>query len=338
MKKAAVIGFGFMGAMHSRQILKCRGLELAAIIEKDVESVKQKIENPGGNFPVENTDKDTLLSVPVYGSLDACLKEQHIDAVHICVHTNLHYSIAKEALENGLHVLLEKPFVLDVTEGEELIKLAREKSLILMIAHVVRFMAPYKTLLSAIKSGQYGKLQFLSLSRFSGVPRWGQWIEKQKNFGSSGGALFDLVIHDIDFAAYALSATPEIENYKILPGKLSRHDYLCTIWEYPDKGVTVKIEGGNIFPEHFPFRAAYTAVFERATLSYSTDDAMNVHIILGEGIITEKTADPGDGYLDEICLFSKAITDGYLSPEYGPDTALVTLKLCHQLADSAPKS
>ncbi len=309
MKKAAVIGFGFMGAMHSRQILKCRGLELAAIIEKDVESVKQKIENPGGNFPVENTDKDTLLSVPVYGSL-----------------------------ENGLHVLLEKPFVLDVTEGEELIKLAREKSLILMIAHVVRFMAPYKTLLSAIKSGQYGKLQFLSLSRFSGVPRWGQWIEKQKNFGSSGGALFDLVIHDIDFAAYALSATPEIENYKILPGKLSRHDYLCTIWEYPDKGVTVKIEGGNIFPEHFPFRAAYTAVFERATLSYSTDDAMNVHIILGEGIITEKTADPGDGYLDEICLFSKAITDGYLSPEYGPDTALVTLKLCHQLADSAPKS
>lgn len=224
MKKVAVIGFGFMGITHSLNILKCENLELAAIIEKDVSSVSEKLGQKIGNLATGDVDTDALNKVPVYSTLASCVENEKLDAVHVCVHTDLHFSIVKEALNHGLHVLVEKPFCLNVKEGEELIKLAREKNRILMVAHVVRFLSPYQKLVRMIDSGEYGNLKFLSLSRFSGVPDWGQWKDKQKDFGISGGALFDLVIHDIDFAAFALRETPEKIESIVLPGKLSNHD------------------------------------------------------------------------------------------------------------------
>ena len=72
-----------------------------------------------------------------------------------------------------------------------------------MVGHVVRFMPPYQKLKKWIDSKEFGNLKFLSLSRFCGIPSWGQWKEKNVK-DLSGGALFDLVIHDIDFANYLL--------------------------------------------------------------------------------------------------------------------------------------
>jgi predicted dehydrogenase len=277
MKRVAVIGFGFMGFVHAQNILKSDKLKLAAIIDKDKKAVAQKIDNPDGNFSTGDIDVEQIKQVPVYENLENCLNTEQIDAVHICVHTNLHYAIAKQALNSGLHVLLEKPFVLNITEGEELIQLAKENKRVLMVAHVVRFMSPYKKLAQMVKNNSYGKLNFLSLQRFTGVPNWGQWKEKQKDFGSTGGALFDLVIHDIDFALFLLGQPDEIK-HAILPGKLSKHDYLNAHWNYPQKQLAVKIEGGNIFHANFPFQAGFTAVFEKASVSFSSNDGDNIHI------------------------------------------------------------
>lgn len=333
MKRVAVIGFGFMGIMHSRQLLVSEGVELVAIIEKDVASVAKKLNEQVGNFAVGEVDNTALLKVPVYSSLADCLQEQKLDAVHVCVHTELHYPLVKEALNNDLHVLVEKPFVLDVEQGEELVALAAEKKRVLMVAHVVRFMSPYQKLLGFIETKEYGDLKFLSLSRFSGVPQWGQWLEKQKNYGISGGALFDLVIHDIDFAAFAVGVPSELSNKTILPGKLSRHDYVSATWHYPDSDLVVRIEGGNVFHARFPFRAEYTAVFEQATMSYSTSDAENI-LVSGH---TEQTTIPandlGDGYFNEIQLFYTALQKGELTEKYSPESALETIRLCYRHAE-----
>ena len=291
--------------------------------------VAQKVDDPDGNFSTGEMDTDTIKKVPVFTSLEACLKEVEIEAISICVHTNLHYTIAKEALDSGLHVMLEKPFVLDVEEGRELIQLASEKHKILMVAHVLRFMSPYKKLAEFIESGKYGKLKFLSLGRFSGVPLWGQWKEKQKDFGSSGGALFDLVIHDIDFAAFVLGEPKKIES-NILPGKLSKHDYLNATWKYPSKDLTVKIEGGNIFPPTFPFRAEYTAVFENATVSFSTNTGESIFIDTNSERISKPAGDANEGYYDEIDLFADAIISGKLDEHFNPESALRTIELCYR--------
>lgn len=328
MKKVAVLGFGFMGVTHSINILKCKNLELTAIIEKNIDSVSEKLEQKTENPATGEIDKEAFKNIPVYSTLDLCLENEKLDAVHICVHTDLHFVIVKEALNSGLHVLVEKPFCLDLKKGEELIKLAAEKSLILMVAHVVRFMSPYKKLVKIIDSGEYGNLKFLSLTRFAGVSDWGQWKEKQKNFGISGGALFDLVIHDIDFAAFALQEIPEKIESTVLPGKLSNHDYVNAIWHYPSRNMTVKIEGGNIFPASYPFQAGFTAVFDNATVSFSTQTVEHIFIDDDKGRTEIDAGDLDEGYFDEIALFSESIEKGVLPKKYNADSALETISLC----------
>ena len=330
MKRVAVIGFGFMGITHSLNILKCKDLELAAIIEKDVDSVKEKIGQKTGNLSTGDVDTETLAKVPVYPTLESCIEMEKLDAVNVCVHTDLHYSMVKKALNNGLHVLVEKPFCFDLKEGEELIELARKMNRILMVAHVVRFMAPYHKLVEMIDSMEFGKLKFLSLTRFSGIPEWGQWKEKQKDFGVSGGALFDLVVHDIDFAAFALKENPEEIESTVLPGKLSNHDYVNATWKYPSKNLTVKIEGGNIFHANFPFQAGFTAVFEKATVSFSTKDADSIFIDNDTERISIVAGDLGEGYFNEIELFSQSMENRNLPKKYSPESALETVRLCYR--------
>lgn len=330
MKKVAVIGFGFMGITHSKNILKCKDLELVAIIEKDLESVPEKLKENIGNLSTGESNIEALKKVSVYSTLEECLENIQIDAVHICIHTNLHYSMVKKALGYGLHVLVEKPFVLDIDEGMELIKLAKEKELILMVAHVVRFMPPYLKLVEMINSGRYGDLNFLSLSRFSGIPEWGQWKEKQRDFGVSGGALFDLVIHDIDFALFALGENPEKIESNFLPGKLSKHDYLNAIWKYKSKNLTVKIEGGTIFHANFSFYAGFTAVFEKATISFSTNNTEQIIISSDKNQMNIAIEDLGVGYLNEIKFFSESMEKSYLPNSFRADSALETIRLCYK--------
>ena len=328
MKRVAVIGFGFMGITHSLNILKCKNLELTAIIEKDVNSVSKKLGNKIGNIATGDIDVVAFDKIPVYSTLSSCLETEKLDAVHVCVHTDLHFSIVKEALNSRLHVLVEKPFCLSLNEGEELIELARKKNLILMVAHVVRFMPPYKKLTEMINSEEHGKLKFLSLSRFAGVPDWGQWKEKQKDFGISGGALFDLVIHDIDFAVFALQASPDKIESTVLPGKLSNNDYVNATWYYTSKKLTVKIEGGNIYHTNYPFQAGFTAVFEKATISFSTQSAEHIFIDDNKERKAINAGDLDEGYFNEIALFADSIENGTLPVKYSAESALETIRLC----------
>jgi len=123
MKKTAVIGFGFMGMTHAWNIIKSNQLELTAIIDKDLEGIEEKLHSDDGNFSSDKIDQELIRNIHKYLSLKECLKNDALDVVYICVHTDLHYAIAKEALESGLDVFLEKPMTLDVGKGSELIAL-----------------------------------------------------------------------------------------------------------------------------------------------------------------------------------------------------------------------
>lgn len=326
MKKVVVVGFGFMGMTHSLNIFKNQDLELTAIIDKDIESIEQKLKQPEGNFSTGEIDPEKIRKVNKYHSLSDCINNENFDAVHVCVHTNLHYQITKEALQAGKHVLLEKPFSLDIKECRELIGLAYEKDLILMVAHVLRFVSPYLKLSSWIKTEEYGKLKFLSLTRFSGLPMWGQWVQKQSSFGSSGGALFDLLIHDIDYLNFVFGKPDKIKS-KYLPGKLSEHDYISAWWEYQD--FMVKVEGGNTFHSNFPFQAGFMAEFDKASVLYSTNDPDYIQVS-NHSEIKRIKLDQEDGFYNEINYFKECLMTNS-KPDYcSPESALESIELCYQ--------
>jgi predicted dehydrogenase len=327
MKRIAVAGFGFMGMTHALNILKNKDLILVAIVDPDISLIEKNIDAKGGNFSTGNIDKKDLASIHKYSSLDECLNSEDLDAISICVHSNLHYELTRKALLHGKHVFLEKPFCLDIKEGEELISLAENKKKILMVGHVVRFMPPYQKLKQWIDSKEFGELKFLSLSRFTGLPAWGQWKEKHVK-GTSGGALFDLVIHDIDFAGYVLGLPSEIK-CSYLPGEFSKHDYISAMWSYKNKNVHVKIEGGLTFHSNFPFQAGYMAQFEKASVLYTSLKGEVIVIADNQSVKEVPAGDAGSGYYNEIAYFTECVINNSQPAECMPASSLQSIQLCY---------
>ncbi len=327
MHKVAVVGFGFMGITHTLNILKNPDLVLTAIVDLNPELIEKKLQSGIGNFSTGNIDAAALAGISKYSSLTDCLRSEDIDAVNICTHVNLHYELTKTALLNDKHVFLEKPFCKDITQAEELIDLARKRKKILMVGHVVRFMPPYQKLKKWIDSKEFGNLRFLSLSRFCGIPSWGQW--KDKNIKDmSGGALFDLVIHDIDFANYLLGMPSEIKcNY--LPGETSKHDYVSAMWSYDKTKVHVKIEGGSFFHSSFPFQASYMAQFDNASVLFTTLKGDIIQIADNESIKEVSAGDGGEGYYNEIAYFSECLKNNAQPAECTPESSLQSIQLCY---------
>ncbi len=328
MKKVALVGFGFMGLTHTINILKNKRLQLVAIVDKNIENIEKSLSNQAGNFSTGSISKESLNGIKMYSSLDECILHEQTDAIFICVHTDLHFEMAAKALNAGKHVFLEKPICLEIAQGEALIKLAGEHHRLLMVGQVVRFMPAYRHLKQWISSGEYGALKFLSLSRFSGVPAWGQWKEKQLAFGSSGGSLFDLVIHDIDFVQSVLGQPDAIRSI-VLPGKLSTQDYVSAFWRYKNSDVEVKIEGGNTFHSTFSFQAGFAAQFEKASVFYTSLNPETITVSTDTEAICIPAGDANDGFNNEIEYFTACMESNTSPVECLPESALVSVQICY---------
>lgn len=329
MLKVVVVGFGFMGMTHTSNILNNSKVQLTAIVDKNPDNIQNMLNSESGNFATGAIDVSDFSRIRTYSDVATCLKSENPDICVIAVHTNLHYELAKIALEAGIHVFLEKPFCLDLEQGRELIEISRVRNKILMVGHVVRFMPAYKMLKEWINSGEFGDLEFLSLSRFSGIPSWGQWKERQKEFGSSGGALFDLVIHDIDFAQW-VCGNPEKINSICLPGKLSNYDYVSAHWKYSKSNLHVKIEGGNSFHPKYPFHAFYTARFHKASIYYSSNEPENILVATDSGTQLVPAGDANDGFFEEFDYFANCIINNNKPERCAPESALETMKICYR--------
>jgi len=328
MKKVAVVGFGFMGITHTLNILNNPDLQLVAIVDNSLETIEKNLTAQSGNLSTGNIDPEAIKNIKMYNNFDECLQNEELDAVYICVHTNLHYDLTKKALMHDKHVFLEKPFSLNNKHAEELINLSVQKKKILMVGHVVRFMSPYQKLKQWIDNKEFGELKFLSLTRFSGLPAWGQWKEKHIT-ETSGGALFDLIIHDIDFVNYALGSPSEIKS-TWLPGEMSNHDYVSAMWSYKDKNTKVKIEGGNTFHINFPFQAGYMAQFEKASVVYSTNKGDIIQIADDKSIKEVSAGDAMAGYYNEGAYFTQCMITGTQPAECLPESSLQSIQLSYK--------
>lgn len=322
--RVAIVGFGFMGKTHAKNIIQSEWMELVAIVDPQAGAISQV----SGNIDTGEIDPDVLRQINQYASLDDCLAAASLDAVFVCVHTLLHYEMALKCLRHGLHVFIEKPFVLDVKEGEALIAEAQKRNLKLAVGHVVRYMPAYMKLQEIYQSGLYGSLKFIALSRFSGMPGWGEWGKRRKEFGSSGGALFDLVIHDIDFLQHLLGM-PDTVDSTCIAGDLSEHDYVSAFWQYNDRDVRVKVEGGLLFHSLFPFEATIKAAFEKASIAWSSANGFEMKVVDTDSCQTIPLGDANDGYAIEASLFAKSILDNE-QDGCPADSALNTIRLCYQ--------
>ena len=164
--RTAVVGVGYLGRFHAQKYRTLAASELIGVADPSAAA---------------RAAVAAELGVPAHADYRELLGR--VDAVSIVTPTPLHYAIAREFLEAGAHVLVEKPMTATVAEGERLIEAARHARRILQVGHLERFNAAVQAL-----------QPMLAVPRFIESAR----LAPFKHRGTDVDVVLDLMIHDID--------------------------------------------------------------------------------------------------------------------------------------------
>ena len=181
MLRGAIIGLGSMGRQHLACYKSIDNVEIVAVCDSRPDHAYTFLKEWG-------------LDIPAYDNMEELIEKEKPDFVDIVTPTVTHTPLTVKALQMGCHVICEKPIALNEDDCQKMIDTAKECGKILMIAHVVRFMAPYFYLKNAVDTKKHGKLIKFTARRVRSIPP--QWINDPE---SHGGAVIDLPIHDIDY-------------------------------------------------------------------------------------------------------------------------------------------
>ncbi|MBI2821022.1 MAG: Gfo/Idh/MocA family oxidoreductase [Acidobacteria bacterium] len=231
--KVGVVGCGHWGMNYLRVFGELRDAELAGVYEVDPARAALAQER----FP----------SIKVYRDLDVLLGES--DAVVIATPAVTHFRLARQALEAGRDLLVEKPITVEVEEADALTALAEAKRRVLMVGHTFLFNAGVCALKECVERKEFGRTYYIQATRTNLGP-----IRKDVN------AVWDLATHDISIANFVLGAEPTkvsavgarfLGNSREDVAFINLHyanDVLCNVhvsWADPNKVRRVTVVGSN---------------------------------------------------------------------------------------------
>lgn len=182
----------------------------------------------------KNLAQETYPGVKTYRTLEELLADDAIELVIVNTPSYTHYEYAKKALQAGKHVVVEKPFVAAVEEGEELIVLAKEKNKLLSVFQNRRYDSDYKVVKKIIDEGWLGPIVEAEFHYDRYVVELSYKVHKETP-GPAVGALYDLGSHIID-QALQLFGMPEavFTDLRILRPDSKVNDYFEVLLYYPD--------------------------------------------------------------------------------------------------------
>lgn len=191
--KVGIVGGGMITARrHAPEYKSNPNVEIAGFFDANKDRAKELVAGYGGK---------------VYDSVEELLTDPEIDAVSICSPNFTHAEYSIMALENGKHVLCEKPMASNLEETKEMIETAKRVDKKLMIGHNQRILPTHKKSKELLESGAIGKILFIQSSfKHSGPENWSisrsnkTWFfdKKQAHFG----VLADLGAHKLDIIRF----------------------------------------------------------------------------------------------------------------------------------------
>jgi predicted dehydrogenase len=186
-----IVGFGLGGRVfHAPFVNAVPGLRLAAILQRNGDEAAKA-------FPTAR----------IVRSFDAMLTDKTIELVVVTTPNPTHFELARQALEAGRHVVIDKPFTATSEQASQLGQLAKSKGLLAVPFHNRRWDGDFLTVKKLIAEGAVGRLVTFEshFDRFRPVPRAGIWQEAEN---PANGMLFDLGPHLVD-QALALFGPPD---------------------------------------------------------------------------------------------------------------------------------
>jgi predicted dehydrogenase len=183
-RKIAIIGAGYWGVNYVRMFSDLLQPENVLVCD----SQPDRLAEISGRFP----------GVQTTTALEDFLNRDDIDSAVICTPATTHHEVSRRALLAGKHLLVEKPLTRVAEDAEELISIARERDLTLMVGHTFIHNPAVRKVKSFVERGDAGKLYYLYSQRTNMGP-----IRKDVN------AIWDLAPHDVSIFNYLVGSRPD---------------------------------------------------------------------------------------------------------------------------------
>jgi predicted dehydrogenase len=180
--RVAVVGAGYWGPKLIRNFAALPEAELAMVCDLAPERLQAVAEQ----YPDTRTTTDFQ-----------ALLDSDVEAVAIATPVMTHYSLVKQALEAGKHVLVEKPLTMTTREAEEVVELARQQDRLLMVGHTFLFEPAVERLCELVRDGELGDVWHVTSER--------------RNLGlfrHDANVLWDLAPHDVSILLAVLGTEP----------------------------------------------------------------------------------------------------------------------------------
>jgi predicted dehydrogenase len=278
MINLGIAGMGYIGRVHLEASRKVPGVQVLAVATLQPEETR-----------------DTFPGLQIYPSYLELLRDDRLDAVIICLPTDLHEEATVKAAEHGRHILCEKPMGLDAASAQRMLQAAQAHGRILMVAHVLRFWPQY------------------TASRLSTYPPWSDWF---RNPARSGGCLLDLQVHDVDFIHWILRHPRSVYTVGI-QAPTGSWDQVHTTLTYPQ--AQASIEASLLMPESWPFTTSILVVGTEGALEYTFRVGANIQereqalhffrLYKSDGTVSEPTASTDDMFVAQLRYFAHCVAE-----------------------------
>ena len=183
MKNIGVIGYGYWGPNVVRNLMAIHEANVVMLCDSNQEALDRA--------------KEYYPHLAMTRSEDDVFHDPQIDAVAIVTPVSTHYELAKQALENNKNIFIEKPFTQTSQEAEDLIRIAEQKGLIIMVDHTFLFTGAVRKIKEIIDTNTLGDLYYYDATRVSlGL------------FQQDVNVIWDLAPHDFSIINYIIQNKP----------------------------------------------------------------------------------------------------------------------------------
>ncbi|MDI6853443.1 MAG: Gfo/Idh/MocA family oxidoreductase [Deltaproteobacteria bacterium] len=307
--KAGVIGVGYLGRFHAEKYAALPEVELVGVADLD---------------PFKARNIADKLSTRAFDNYRDLLPR--VQMVSVAVSTREHFAVARDCLTADCHVLVEKPITSELEQGRELIRLANERNLLLMVGHLERFNSAMQELQSRVTQPRF--IESHRLAFF-------------KERGTDVDVVLDLMIHDLDHVL-SLVASPVREIRAVGVSVLTDTVDLANVRLEFASGCIANLTASRMSLKTMRrFRLfqpdTYLAVdFELGEFTCASKQPGAVGLIPGVGLEQRHFAKE-DVLLKEISAFVDAVRTGKAVPVPGED-GLAALSLAHDIMAAMRKA
>ena len=281
--KVAVIGVGYLGKFHADKYAAHEDCDLIAVVDANADTAKEIADKHGAQAL---TDYKELLG--------------KVDAVSIVAPTTLHHEIARDFIENGSHVLIEKPITVTVDEADELIELAEKHDRLIQVGHLERFNAALLDIGDALETPTF--IESHRLAPFN--PR-----------ATDVNVVLDLMIHDIDIILEIVKS--EIKEMHVSGTRvLTDSTDIANVRLEFENGCVANITASRVSSKTerkiriFQQNAYISVDFHNLVLSIYKKGDKEIHPGVPEIVITESICENNDALNLEVVAFIDSIKNG----------------------------